>query len=324
MLGFHYCKTKECEETCLDDAQSKQLRQKITDQLASHKEQSVHETLLKCKSNLTFHMDESSISIPLHRSISGLFLITVTIDTCDYRFVLDTGAQVSGISERLIQKHWPKKLPGTLSIGSIGGKMETMQGYLFPEISIASLTIHEMPMIALQSSLFQFQILSYEVSMFDGIIGWDILSHFDFEIDDIGKQWKLLNNRFSFPHPNMVKASFPVFIVKDAKGNVLPMGFDSGAKISWMDEKKLREYGYSISGEAVTLGMGVHGLEEIKIKQYAHMELYLYKAKIQLYTIPTGRTNVFPNVTLAGILGNEIFRNRRIRIVNSKEMVLLR
>ena len=38
-------------------------------------------------------------------------------------------------------------------------------------------------------------------------IGWDILHQLDFEIDDIAKKFKVIQNRFRIPHPNMIKGS---------------------------------------------------------------------------------------------------------------------
>lgn len=112
-------------------------------------------------------------------------------------------------------------------------------------------------------------------------------------------------------------------LVQDGKGNLLTMGFDSGARYGWMSQQAMKQYGYELSEETSAMGFGVHGLEEMKIRLIKEMTLYLDRACITFQGVHTGRTNIFPNISLDGILGNEIFRNRRIRIVNSKEMVLL-
>ena len=70
-------------------------------------------------------------------------------------------------------------------------------------------------------------------------------------------------------------------------------------------------------------GFGLHGIEEMSIQLIKRLDLYLYKAHIRLNYVHTGETDIFANLPLDGILGNEIFRNRRIRFINSKEKILL-
>ena len=119
---------------------------------------------------------------------------------------------------------------------------------------------------------------------FDGILGWDILSTIDFELDDIAKQMKVLKNRFRFDHPNMIMGSFPFFIVKTPDDKIGIFGFDSGSKISWIGEHAIEKFQYQIADEGTTFGFGVHGLElslihifstVISFLQLYHLRTYL-------------------------------------------------
>ena len=70
-------------------------------------------------------------------------------------------------------------------------------------------------------------------------------------------------------------------------------------------------------------GFGVHGLERMDLKIIKQRTLYLDKAEITLKDTMTGRVRLFDDFAFDGVFGNEIFRKRRIRILNSANMVLL-
>lgn len=323
MLEFQRCITTTHEETVLCGSRVSQKRAQLTNALSSYTKEGAYETLLKGPSFVQLEWIKEECSIPMKRSILGFYLITVLVDGKPCRFVIDTGAQISSIRSSMLSSLQLVSLPGSMSIGSVGGKEEKLSSYLVKELQIGSLLVHHLPMVALATQELQLRFGNMEFALFDGILGWDILSQLDFELDDVGKQMKLLKNVYRLPYPNMVKAMFPIFLVKDRSHNLLTLGFDSGARYSWMKEESMKSYGYDLSAEAGVVGLGVHGLEEMKVKMISEMELYLFKAKMRLSHVHTGRTNIFPTVTLDGILGNEIFRNRRIRIINSKQMVLL-
>ena len=106
---------------------------------------------------------------------------------------------------------------------------------------IGPLSLFRFPVISLQAP--RLSLTNKGFYLFDGIIGWDILSQLDFEIDDVAKVFKVLENRYSFAYPNMVKALFPLLLVKDEKGNVLKMGLDTGARCGWVNKSRMQEDG---------------------------------------------------------------------------------
>ena len=64
---------------------------------------------------------QREFSIPLSRNIFGLFTIPVYINHVKAVFVVDTGAQISGVKSDKIAQLKLKKTGGSLQIGSIGG-----------------------------------------------------------------------------------------------------------------------------------------------------------------------------------------------------------
>ncbi len=157
----------------------------------------------------------------------------------------------------------------------------------------------------------------------DGIIGWDILSTLDFEMDDISKLFIVMKNRYRFDYCNLIKGMFPIMILLDENSDMHLFGMDSGATVSWLNEASALEAKRKVVNEITAVGIGVHGAEQLNLKVFEGCEYRLFKAKIKITNINTGRTDVLPGLQLDGVLGNEIFRNRRIRFINSKGMVLL-
>lgn len=323
MNALHSAKTKTCTEVKLTEASITRHIETLKQKVSGYQMEHVYRELLKGVSFVQMEKKVDDFSVPMKRNVFGLFLVPVSIMEDTYWFILDTGAQISSIRESILKKHTFAKLHGQLAIGSIGGRQKDLQGYLVPHMRLGKLHIHNLPMMCLDGQDFAMKIGSMDLLSFDGILGWDILSQLDFEIDDVDKQLKIMKNRYRFTYQNMVKTTFPIFLVKDRQGRCLTMGFDSGSKTSWMCEASMKSLGYRMSEDIKVNGFGVHGLEEMQIKLVKEMDIYLYKAHVKLKNIRTGRTNIFPNVELDGILGNEILRNRRMRVINSKEMVLL-
>lgn len=323
MLELQRCRTTTCKETILSDPAVQRKRAQLKKDVSSFTSDHAYRTLLQGDSFVEMDQSEAAFAVPMKRSMLGLYLVPIIINGNTYRFVVDTGAQISSVKSSLIADLHLDKLPGSLSIGSVGGKEIPLAGYLMKELHLGSVCIHNLPVIEVPMKDLSVHFSGLDISPFDGILGWDILSCLDFELDDVGKQFKVKHNCYHFCYPNMVRAAFPIFLVKDHKGNLLTLGFDSGARYGWMGETAMKHFGYEMSDETDAMGFGVHGLEEMRIRSVYEMKLYLDRAEIQLRRIHTGRTNIFSGWELDGILGNEIFRNRRIRMINSKEMVLL-
>ena len=132
-----------------------------------------------------------------------------------------------------------------------------------------------------------------------------------------------MKNRFRIPYPNMLKGSFPCFLVKRADQEISLFGFDSGSRVSWIGDQAIQEHALTVVHEGSAMGFGVHGLERMDLKIIKQWTLYLDKAEITLKDTMTGRVRLFDDFAFDGVFGNEIFRKRRIRILNSANMVLL-
>lgn len=266
---------------------------------------------------------QSAFTLAMKRNVFGLYTITVYVEHIPCTFIIDTGAQITGIKARKAKELSMRKAKGTLEVGSIGGKQKTLQGLCAESFQFGAIEYRNMPMIALGEQEFSMRFGKFDLLAFDGILGWDILSQTDFEMDDIAHEFRVLKNRFRFPAPNMVMGGFPVFLAQREDGGTAIFGFDSGSRVSWIGDNAIRQQQYEVSGEFRSLGFGVHGVEAMDVKLVKEAVFYLDRAQITLTHTMSGRTDMFPHVAFDGVFGNEIFRGRRIRLVNSLAMVLL-
>ena len=321
-MVFHKCVTKTIEECIISAAEREPVKRMVTrgnfmDALNQAR------TTIHGHAAVETYRYQDQFSLPMKRNVFGLLTIPVYVNHVRCTFILDTGAQISGIKESKLQALQLKETGHGLSIGSVGGKEKEMKGICADSFQFGAIEYKNLPMIALGEKDFSLRFGNIDLFTFDGILGWDILSTIDFEMDDIAKQFKVLKNRFRLDHPNMIMGSFPCFLTKTPEGQISIYGFDSGSRISWMGEHTIEKFGYKVKEEGTTLGFGVHGMEQLDMKILSSIDLYLYKAHIHLQDIGTGRVQLFQNFVFDGVLGNEIFKGRRIRFVNSKEMVLI-
>lgn len=321
-MVFHKCTTKTVNQCRITEEERRIAKDRICD--GSFYRALAHaRTTINGEQEVERHQYQDTFTLPMKRNMFGLLTIPVYVNHIRCTFILDTGAQISGIKENCISKLQLKATGKTLSIGSVGGKERDMIGIRADSFQFGAIEYRNFPMIALKEKEFSMKFGNYDLFHFDGILGWDVLSTLDFEMDDIAKQFKILKNKFRFPYPNMVMGSFPCFLVKTKDDRLGIYGFDSGSKNSWIGEQAIDTFAYTIKEEGTSFGFGVHGLEQLDMKIISDVELYLDRAHIHLKDTGTGRVHLFQEFQFDGVLGNEIFKGRRIRFVNSKAMVLI-
>ncbi len=322
MFNMHKCKTvtnSECNPTT-----SIEYKQKY-DMLKSsvNNLEEVRSSLINKKVSIMKTQDVDSFEIPMKRNCFGLLTIPVIVNETICNFIIDTGAQMSAIKETLMEKLNIKKECGRLEIGSASGLKKNMNGCILNKLILGRITFENLPVLCLNKEDFTFRIGSIDCFRFDGIIGWDILQTLDFELDDVKKRFKVLKNIYKFSYENFVPGIFPAFLVENHKKNILAFGFDSGSKRSWINKESASKYGYTHIYNMNAHTFGVHGFEKVELHVYDEIILYLFKAKITINQIMSGNCKIFENIELDGVLGNEIFKGRRIRLINSKGIVLL-
>ena len=264
-----------------------------------------------------------AFSLPIVRNLFGLYEVRLLVNGQALRFIIDTGAQISGIRKQRAQVMHLEGLNGTLEVGSVGSTKLDMGAVRADSLCLGEICWDNVPLVLLDQQRFSLPFLQSDLLRFDGILGWDLLSRLDFELDTIEKRFKVVKNRYRFDHPNLIPCSFPTLIVREADGTSSLFGIDTGAKQSWLGSAYIERRDLPIVSEAKIIGFGVHGREELQTPIVDRLHVYADRADITLHGCISAFVEIFPGHPYDGIFGNEIFAGRRIRFVNSRNMLLL-
>ncbi len=93
--------------------------------------------------------------------------------------------------------------------------------------------------------------------------------------------------------------------------------------MSWLSDQFIEKEQLQIICEGHAMGFGVHGFEKLPMKIVEQLQVTLDRGAITLKDTMSGRCDLFNGFTFDGVFGNEIFKGRRIRLINSKQVVLL-
>lgn len=323
MIPMHRCNTRSTNACVIGEDEYKKAHDKIVNRAFRDGIKDGRNHIMDGTFDVDINRFQDSFELSMKRNIFGLYSICVYINHQPCTCIIDTGAQVSGLKAHKAKELGIRHTSGHLNIGSIGGTQKELAGLCADEFQIGAISFRQLPMIALGEHDFSLRFANKELLGFDGILGWDVLSQLDFELDDIAHVFKCVKNRFRFDHPNMIMGSFPVFLVRQQDHRIAVFGFDSGSKTSWIGKNAIEQFQYRTSGDVRGVGFGVHGMESLDVTLVSDVTYRLDRATIQLKQTMTGRTDIFPHFQFDGVFGNEIFRNRRIRLVNSCAMVLI-
>lgn len=322
MSILHYCKTRTRAEC---DPSRHPLYERYRGELLHQKDtlEEAQRRLADHSLNIIFHKPHEDFSLPLYKNVFGLYLCDVDVNGVACRFVIDTGAQLSSIRYDMMVRLGISNSNGSIEVGAASGTRKKLKGCVLRSLAFGQAAYENVPVLCLDKHDFSLRFADVDIFRFDGILGWDILRNFDFELDTVAMQLKFMKNRFRFAYENMVSGLFPIFLAEDERGNLLKMGFDSGSKHSWFSMESAERLRYVEHGEITAVGFGVHGAEKMHLHLYKDMRFSLYRADIHIHNMMSGNCNILPEIVCDGVFGNEIFRNRRIRLINSKGMVLL-
>lgn len=136
------------------------------------------ETIAPTRDRLTWP-DGAAVEIPLVRAGDHLFL-NVRINGSDpLAFLLDTGADVTFLDPQ-IDTPVPLTLTASdLTIGGIGAERRVMSFAEGVELSVGGLVMRDQRIVALDTAEIE-QALGTRI---DGFLGWDMLRHFQWELD---------------------------------------------------------------------------------------------------------------------------------------------
>lgn len=257
-------------------------------------------------------------SVPLRKNLFGLYLINVSVNDLEKSFLLDTGAQVSAITEKCAKECGCDGKQGSMQIESFAGSAKELSATIVRKLRVGALELVNQPMIL--SSLQDISPTLFGISLtgIEGIIGWDILSQLDFEIDDLNRCFNVIQYHEEVKSCNMISGLFPTLVVLNGKKEYALCGFDSGAKSSWISEHLIDDQEVKKVDDGEAFVLGVHGLETTHLSIADEVRFKFHQSNLIFENIITGRTNIFKDLEFDAVFGNEIIRKRKIRFINSQ------
>lgn len=262
--------------------------------------------------------------IKLKKHIFNMITCNIEINNNIITVIIDTGAEVSVLTDKALKNINVELNPEEkVEVGSSNGSKDEMQAALVGKVSIGDTNITNLPVLVIDGKQLSLSILGYKLFKVDGILGWDVLSKFDFEIDYRKLELRITQINEENGILNLVKSSFPAMLVTDKWGEIRTFGLDTGARNSWINEKLIKKAELIIRKNKKQKISGVHG-KEIKIvnvvKEY---EVMLKDTSISFENINTGYTKFLNNYEFDGVLGADILKDNIIRVINSKGIIML-
>lgn len=266
---------------------------------------------------------EGSI-IKLKKNIIGMLAADICVNDRKMTFIIDTGAEVTVLTDAALANACiKKKAEERIEIGSCNNKMDEMGIALADKIMIGNVKVFNLPVLVMYEKQLSFSIFGYNIFKFDGILGWDILSQLDFEIDYRKSEFRIIKQSKDGYIPNLIKSSFPALLIVDEHNMLRVFGLDTGARRSWICERLVEKAGLNIVKKKEQKVLGVHGKEKTVVNVVKDYKIRVYDALISFKNISTGFTGFLNNFEFDGVLGIDILKDNTLKVINSKGIIQL-
>ncbi len=247
--------------------------------------------------------------------LDQLIFLPVTVNGKPGRFLFDTGAMATVINEDFL----PLEEKNTLmqSLKAVNALGEEIRGNLvkkIKEMTFAGLKIKNKECMILKNKYMRFPLHSGEIIELDGIIGYDILKDFAWQIDFKKQCVRRIKSKNYENRASLYSDFFPLLWV-EIRGKVIPLGFDSGSnqsilvKDAWKDWERIhvggREKMFVTGGNSQKMFGWIEN-EKLKFdgRQFVHKKIILMEKMA-----PVGF-----HFKIEGIIGADAFENRVIEI----------
>ncbi|OGB63235.1 MAG: hypothetical protein A2Y94_07575 [Caldithrix sp. RBG_13_44_9] len=260
----------------------------------------------------------SSSRLPTTFTASGVPTIEVEVNGKQKKFILDTGAGMSVVSDKLAQECQilplvdQKAEAGTSTSRKVG-----IQPAVIEDLKIGNLSIKNHPVIIIEQKDLQFKLLGlFTVMKIEGIIGWNAIQNLFVEIDYPNKITIIQEpEMFDVPNRNFfLLGGYPIVRLRSEDGILLNFGLDTGARESWITENLLKKINYKTANSNTKKVGSAGGWEKIESKILPELNLFLSEYQLTFKKIGTRPARLDEFVELDGVLGGDVFENGKIRI----------
>ena len=145
---FHSCKTKTASECIIQKEERSSFVDCIQTEEFTQALSKANDTVHGKRNASDVRQYQSTFSLPMKRNLFGLLTISVFVNHVACTFIIDTGAQISGIKEKVAKQLQLHKTQGSITVGSAGGKQQQMHGVCASSLQFGGIEYHNKAMIA--------------------------------------------------------------------------------------------------------------------------------------------------------------------------------
>jgi predicted aspartyl protease len=261
--------------------------------------------------------------IKLRKNIIGMLAADIMVNNNNMTFIIDTGAEMTILKNDALVKGHIKKANEKIEVSSFSNKMNEMEIAIADCITIDKVNVFNLPVLVMDVHQLSFSILGNEIFKFDGILGWDVLSQLDFEIDYKKMEFRIITFNAEVNIPNLIKSSFPTALVMDEHNKLRVFGLDTGARKSWISEGLIEKAGLDVVNIKEKMALGINGKEKTVVKIVKDYKIMINNTQISFENIGTGFTGFLYNFEFDGVLGIDIVKDNVLKVINSKGIVNL-
>jgi hypothetical protein len=188
----------------------------------------------------TIQFPDGEITLPLRLTVVGTPTVRVRINGKDYDFWLDTGSTMTVISSEVAEAAGSTVLsPEVLAVKTFGGTAP-VRPTIIKNLEIGSIRINNSPAVIIDASLMYLRTSATRTApsgiTVDGIIGWDVIRHFDMTMNYEDREITLKQPLFrGNAGGSLVWLARPLVVVTTKAGDKFHFTLDTGAQASFLN-----------------------------------------------------------------------------------------
>lgn len=254
------------------------------------------------------HGPKGSAVLSLVENPFGMLLITTSIGSDEHAFLVDTAAQTSAVTERLVgNPAVDSDQLTTLDVGSYTGAKQQMQFARVDALSIGDLTVSDLPVLIVPDAALAIPIDEESSFQISGIVGWDVLRQLDWSVSVSSGTITIAPSEVGgCRYENFIPSSFPVVVGLTGGDDPVFFGIDTGAKASWLSRKFVSAAGLPVSGDITVSKSGAHGPEQVTETVVSAFDISIGSVDITFQDVLTGFTDFVDGFELSGVLGHDV------------------
>lgn len=199
----------------------------------------------------------AAVDVPLTRDRANLMNIPVGAADREERFVFDTGANLSTVSETVARELGFRIIDRQITVGTATGARAAARLALAPELRIGAATVRNVVFLVLPDSALTFPQIGYEIR---GIVGHPViaaLGEVTLTRDGHLRAAARPTVTAATAEPNLCLDGLDNLVRGQIEGQTLLLGLDTGARSSGLFPPYYRRNRAAVdSGRAATIGIG--------------------------------------------------------------------